>query len=159
MVMGIERRLGRPEQELGERRPGMNVDLVVEFSGRPGYILLGSLAEKWLPPGVSEMWGVPGRDIDFGETFHAAVERYTLGELGCKGKYAQFIGVGENFEAGNHYIGIQFAVTIDEEPRVMTPEDWEEWRWFALDELPQELSTPARNLITCYQEAKITASF
>lgn len=128
----LERRLSRQhhEQEPGERRPGVNVDLVVEVSDRPGHIILGSLTEKWLSPGVSEMWGVPGRDIIFGETFEAAARRNTQAELGCEASTLALLGPGENFESGEHYIGIVFAVSIKEEPKVMTPQDWKEWKWF-----------------------------
>ncbi|HZE87857.1 MAG TPA: hypothetical protein VE090_06695 [Methylomirabilota bacterium] len=51
--------------------PGINVDILVIKKSK---ILLGLLTKKWLHEG-KQVYGVPGRDIKFGEKMGEAVRR------------------------------------------------------------------------------------
>lgn len=127
-----------------------SVDILVE---REGKLLLGLLAEKWNPSG--KLYGVPGREISFGETIGAACSRYIQRETGCTLTSYQVIAANANYAGGNHYVGIGVLAHIEGEPRVTLPDDWVEWKWFPKDKLPERLFDPAANIIKSYLEGKV----
>ena len=134
--------------------PKVNVDILVV---RDGKILLGLLTEKWNYKG-REVYGVPGRDIRFGEKICDTVKRNIKEEFGCNVTNYKIISVNANYALGNHYIGIGVVAEIDGEPKLLLPEDWKEWRWFSKDEIPENLFPAARNLIECYLKNKVNVS-
>lgn len=133
--------------------PKVNVDILVQ---RDGEILLGLLAEKWA--GKEDVYGLPGRDILFGETIGGAVKRNVREEFGCNVLGYEVIAVNANYESGNHYIGIGVVAEIQGELQHLLKEDWKEWTWFPLDELPRTLFAPAKHLIECFKQKKICVS-
>lgn len=137
-----------------ERIPKVSVDILII---RGGKILLGLLTPKWNYKG-SRVWGVPGRDICFGETIGETVKRNVREEFGCNVTEYKIISVNANYARGNHYIGIGVVASIDGESKVMMPEDWEKWEWFDLASIPDNLFPPAKNLIKCYQRKKVCVS-
>ena len=133
--------------------PRVNVDILVV---RDGKILLGLLTEKW--SSKRHAWGVPGREIHFGEKIGDTAKRNIREEFNAAVKSYKIISVNANYELGNHYIGIGVVAEMDGEPKLLLPEDWKEWRWFKKDEIPKNLFTPAKNLIECYFKNKISVS-
>lgn len=136
------------------KEPKVNVDILVVKHGK---ILLGLLTDKWNYKNKS-VWGVPGRDIRFGERIGDTVKRNIKEEFGAKVKSYKIISVNANYALGNHYIGIGVVCEIDGEPNVLIPEDWKEWRWFDKDEIPENLFPATKNLIECYFKNKFTVS-
>jgi len=134
-----------------EKTPKVNVDILII---RDGKVLLGLLTPKWTD-NDSQIWGVPGRDILFGEKIGEAVKRNIQEEFGCNVTKYKIISVNANYALGNHYIGIGVVASIDAEPKVLMPEDWVKWEWFSLDKIPSNLFPPAQNLIMCYFRNKM----
>jgi len=133
-----------------EKIPKINVDILVV---RGDKILLGLLTDKWKHQGKG-VYGVPGRDIMFGERIGDTVKRNIREEFGCNVTKYRIICVNANYALGNHYIGIGIVAEIDGEPKVLLPEDWESWEWFGKDEIPENLFPATENLIKCYLENK-----
>lgn len=84
------------------KTPGINVDILVI---RDGKILLGLMTEQWNYEG-HQVYGVPGRDIRFGETIGDTIKRNIQEEFGCNVTSHEIIAVNANYALGNHFIGI-----------------------------------------------------
>src|ERR1035437_1174654 len=130
--------------------PKVNVDILITKEDK---ILLGLLTKKWIYQG-NQVYGVPGRDIGFNEKIEETVKRNIKEEFSCNVIKQKIISVNENFALGNHYIGIGVLAEIDGEPKNLIPEDWEKWKWFDKDKIPDNLFPPAKKLIECYLKNK-----
>lgn len=134
--------------------PKVNVDILV-VKGKK--ILLGLLTKKWSYKG-KQVYGVPGRDIRFGEKIRKTVRRNIKEEFGCNVKKYKIISVNANYALGYHYIGIGVVVEIDGKPKLLIPEDWEKWEWFDKNIIPDNLFPATKNLINCYLKKKFIVS-
>lgn len=138
------------EIKIMNKIPKVNVDILIVKGNK---ILLGFLTDKWKYKG-KKVYGVPGRDIKFGEKISDTVKRNIKEELGCNVKKSKAICVNENYALGNHYIGIGVVAEIDGEPKLLMKKDWEKWEWFNKASLPSNLFPPAKNLLECYFKNK-----
>lgn len=139
---------------MAEKLPKVNVDILVIKDNK---ILLGLLTREWMYE-EEKVYGVPGRDLRFGEKIGEATRRIVKEEIGCEVKTYKIIAINANYALGNHYIGIGVIAEIKEEPQVLIPKDWEKWEWFHKDKIPENLFPSAKYLITCYLENKIIDS-
>lgn len=131
---------------------GVAIDLILENDGK---ILLGKVAKKWrMPEGE---WGLPGGDIEPGETFRKAVERNLRKELGMKLKTFEIVSVNSNFWLGNHYVNIGVRIDAEGEAKLNNAEDWEEWKWFGKDNLPKKMCEPAKLTIESFLNRKVSS--
>lgn len=130
--------------------PKVSVDILIIKGNK---ILLDLLSDKWKHKG-RKVYGVPGRDIRFGEKISDTVKRDIKEEFGCNVKKSRVICVNENFALGSHYIGIGVVCNIDGEPKLLMKKDWERWEWFKKDSIPSNLFPPAKHLIECYFKNK-----
>jgi 8-oxo-dGTP diphosphatase len=136
------------------KQPVVIVDILVIRNNR---VLLGLLTEEWSQEG-QPTYGLPGREILFGEKFGEAVKRNIREELACAMKAYSVIAVNANYAFNNHYVGVGVTAVIVGEPQVTKPEDWQKWEWFDINNLPDNLFPPAKNLIESYQKYKVTVS-
>ena len=134
--------------------PGINVDILVVSKGK---ILLGLLTKKWNYK-VKQVYGVPGRDIRFGEKIGQTVKRNIQEEFDCKVKKYKIICVNANYALGNHYIGIGVIAEINGEAKNLIPEDWDKWEWFDKSHIPKNLFPATKNLIHCYFNNKVNVA-
>jgi len=133
---------------------GINVDILVVKDNK---ILLGLLTNKWKYEG-QQVYGVPGRDIRFGETMGETVKRNIKEEFNCNVTKYKIICVNANYALGNHFIGIGVIAEIDGEPKNLIPEDWEKWEWFEEDVIPNNLFPATKNLVECYLKNKVNVA-
>lgn len=136
---------------MSSQLPKVGVDLLITKENK---ILLGLLTKKWTVNGT-QVYGLPGRDLLFGEKMGDCVKRNVSKEFGCKVTNYKIICVNANYEWGNHYINIGILVEIEEEIKLLKPDDWEKWEWFEIEKLPQNLLVSAKNTIDCYLNNKI----
>ncbi len=134
--------------------PKINVDILVIQSKK---ILLGLFTKKWSYKG-KQVYGVPGRDIRFGEKIGDTVKRDIKEDLGCEIKTYRIICVNANYALDNHYIGIGVVAEIKGEIKNLIPQDWKKWEWFDKDKIPANLFPATKNLIECYLENKFIVS-
>jgi ADP-ribose pyrophosphatase YjhB (NUDIX family) len=117
---------------------------------RNATILLGlrnyNKAKEWKTVPV---WTTPGGRCNLGETIEAGLRRETKEETGITDLHIKkFIAVVPGAKEGDtvHL----FLCETDEEPRLMEPDKFSEWRWFPIDDLPINFINPdARKIITC----------
>lgn len=133
------------------RTPAVSVDILVI---REHTLLLGLMTPRWNYEG-RQVYGVPGRDIRFGENMGDTVRRNIHEEFACRVTGHRVICVNANYALGNHYIGIGVVAEIDGEPSVRLPDDWVRWEWFDVADIPENLFPATKNLIDCYLEGKV----
>lgn len=98
-------------------------------------------------------WCAPGGHLEFGESFEQAAVREALEETGLKiaPDTVKVAGVTNDiFSAENkHYITVQLVTEcpVNAAPHLTEPEKYSEWRWFDLDNLPENLFIPTRNFL------------
>ena len=134
--------------------PKINVDILIV---RGNKILLGLLTQRWKHQG-KQVYGVPGRDIRFGETIGTTVKRDVKEDLGCKVRKYKIFCVNANYALGNHYIGIGVVAEIDGEPKNLIPEDWERWEWFDKNDVPKNLFPATKNIVESYLRGEVNVS-
>lgn len=108
-----------------KKQPVVSVDIIVQRNNK---ILLGALGKKWKSKKYE--WGLPGRELIFGETFIGCVARNLMEETGMKLIKARVTSIVNNFEFGNHYVTLGILTEAKGEPRVMKKDDFEMWKWF-----------------------------
>jgi ADP-ribose pyrophosphatase YjhB (NUDIX family) len=134
-----------------EKHPNISVDIVVVKDNK---ILLGLLSDRWCEPG-KKVYGLPGRDIRFRESFGETVKRNIKEEFDCNVTTYRIISVNANYAFGNHYVGIGVVIEMDGEAKLLLREDWDKWEWFEKDSIPDNLFPAAKNVIECYLQNKI----
>lgn len=94
-------------------------------------------------------WAPPGGHLEFGETIEQCAAREVLEETGLVTTnikpitFTNDIFIKEN----KHYITIFVnAEYAGGTPKNIEPEKCAEWRWFTLNDLPNELFLPLQNL-------------
>ncbi|MBI5614598.1 NUDIX domain-containing protein [Candidatus Gottesmanbacteria bacterium] len=112
-------------------------------------ILLGLLSKKWLYNN-KQVYGVPGRDVRFGEKIGDTVKRNILEDLGCSVTKYNIFAVNSNYVYGNHYIEIGVLADIEGDLKNLMPVDWEKWEWFDFSHIPKNLFPSAKNVIDSY---------
>jgi ADP-ribose pyrophosphatase YjhB (NUDIX family) len=123
------------------------VDIIVEDPA--GRILLGRISPRWSAGGQYE-WGLPGREIAFGEDLWMAVARNLDAEIGLSLLSARAVSVNSNFALEDHYLTIGVAVTTAGELTNRRPEDWIAWEWWDRDDIPSRLFPAANNTLSSY---------
>lgn len=91
-------------------------------------------------------WGLPGGKVDFGERAEDTARREIAEELGIEIELTGLACIAETIDKGDgrHWVApVYEARLVAGEPRVMEPEKHGGWGWFALDDLPDHLTTPA----------------
>lgn len=89
-------------------------------------------------------WGLPGGKIDFGERAAVCVRREIAEELGVEIDILRLACIAETIDRGDgrHWIApVYDARIVAGEPRNMEPGKHGDWGWFALDALPQPLTS------------------
>jgi len=130
-----------------ERTPVPSIDLVV--LGPDDRILLGRVTERWSDQGKYD-WGLPGREVIFGDDLRSAASRTLYEEVGLAITSARFLSVNSNFGFGNHYLCIALLVQATGSLVNKRPEDWIAWDWFDPACLPVRLFPSAARTLQAY---------
>ena len=136
------------------KSPNVNIDVLIIKENK---VLLGLMTKRWSYED-KQVYGVPGRDIYFGEKIGETLKRNIKEEFDCNVTKYKIISVNANYALGNHYIGIGIVAEIDGDPKILLPEDWEKWEWFEKDKIPTNLFPATKNLIESYLQNKVTVS-
>ena len=95
-------------------------------------------------------WATPGVHLEFGESIAECVQREVLEETGLQISATKKLGfTNDVFEQeGKHYITL-FVVAENAigDAKVMEPNKCKQWKWFAVDSLPEPLFLPMKNFL------------
>ena len=120
-------------------------------------ILLGLLTKKWMVDNI-QVYGVPGRDLNFQEKIGECIKRNIREELNCTCTSYKIISVNTNYAWDNHYVNIGTTAQVSGDITLMKPEDWESWEWFDLNSLPDNIFPSAKSTIQSYLTSTICVS-
>jgi len=104
--------------------------------------------QKW-----SQLWGIPGGKIKFGETSVEALRREIREETALEIENIMFVFVqdcihSKEFYRDAHFILLNYTCQCVGEPRVQLNDEAQEFRWVSVgDALAMELNQPTRVLI------------
>lgn len=104
-------------------------------------------------------WELPGGHLEFGESFEECIKREFLEEAGIKVTAQKLVSVAPNKMYGNHYVILAFLVSTKSKAVVKHKEReiHLDWKWFDLDQLPENLFIAAKNALCDYKAGKIYA--
>jgi len=103
----------------------------------------------------NDTWSFPGGHLDWGETVHECAIREVKEETGLDIHGIELITVYDQLDfidIGKHYINIGTrALHVEGEPKNMEPLKCKGWKWFDLENLPENLMPPTKAIITRYR--------
>ncbi len=135
------------------KTPILSLDLIVLNEKKQ--ILLGKITEKWRNSG-KYLWGLPGREIEFGETLLQSAERSLFEETNLQANRSTIKHVNSSFGFNNHFVAVGVVMEAQDEPVITKPDDWEEWRWFTLSDLPEQLFPSAKITIEAFKKGIVS---
>ena len=94
--------------------------------------------DKWQTISV---WTTPGGRCDVGETLEENLRRETAEEVGIRNlEIRAYLGEVNGAKEGDKVH--VFSCVTNEDPKLMEPEKFEEWRWMELQEIPENFINP-----------------
>ncbi len=110
---------------------------------RDGKLLLGKRGNVY----GSGTWALPGGHLELMERADECIVRELKEEMGLTVDAAQItlLALSDDLQPENniHYLHITFSVDIgSEEPEILEPEACQEWRWFPVDSIPENIFPP-----------------
>jgi ADP-ribose pyrophosphatase YjhB (NUDIX family) len=94
--------------------------------------------DKWKKISV---WTAPGGRCDDGETLEQTLRRETSEEVGITDlKITNYLGTIPGAKEGD--VVFAFEAETNQEPKLMEPEKFSEWKWCKLSEIPDNFINP-----------------
>jgi len=103
-------------------------------------------------------WTFPGGKLDWGETLLDGAVREVLEETGLKldASKAKLISVTNEIRPDTHYVTVGFLwQNVSNEPKIIEPDEITEWKWYNLNNLPENMFLPSEKMIKAYLGNKI----
>lgn len=109
--------------------------------------------------GVGE-WCFPGGHLEFGERMEETVRREVMEEVGLEVGDVKLVSLADELRYletdDKHYVNVGFSAEyIGGEPKLMEPDKSIEWRWFSLDNLPDNLFEGTELTLGNFKRGKI----
>jgi 8-oxo-dGTP diphosphatase len=101
------------------------------------------------------LWEFPGGSVEFGETLADALRREIREEYGVEIEVGELLDVADHIlpDEGQHWVSPSFICTITSgEPTIRETAKCTEIGWFALDEMPDDLTQVTRVNLAHYKE-------
>ena len=125
-----------------------------------GKVLLGHRAVNKKDTGgiyETDCWTLPGGKQEYDETFFEGAKREVKEETNLDIDKLELFGAVDDIQPDRHYITMHvIARDFTGEPKVMEPDKEDEWRWFPLNELPDNLYSPSEKFIKAYLKSNHT---
>lgn len=101
-------------------------------------------------------WTMPGGKVEFMERLEDAAKRELEEETSLIATKLEFLCVNDDITETAHYVTVGFiAREYEGEPKAMEPETILEWKWFDMEELPENLYGPSDKCIKKYKRGLI----
>lgn len=105
-------------------------------------------------------WSFPGGHMEFGERIFETAKREVKEETGLDIEEFKLISVADEMRYiktdGKHYLNIGVEGEYQSgEPNLEEPDKWETWKWFDLNDLPNNLFEGTELVIRNYKANKI----
>src|SRR6185369_16550479 len=119
---------------MSDEKPEVGIGVLIFKDGK---ILLGKRKSKH----ANGVFAPPGGKLEFMESFEDCAKREVREEAGIEITNLRFICLRNSKEyTPKHWVNIGLAADwLSGEPTVMEPEKSGEWKWYALDALPEPL--------------------
>ncbi len=121
-------------------------------------ILLGHRATNKVDTGgiyETDCWTLPGGKQEYNETFFEGAKREVKEETNLDVDQLELFGAADDIQPDRHYITMHvIARSFSGDLKVMEPKKEDKWRWFPLDNLPNNLYTPSEKFINTYLESQ-----
>lgn len=121
-----------------------------------GRILLGHRSKKRKDTGgifEPDTWTLPGGKQEYNETYFEGAKREVKEETNLDISNLELFGAADDIQPDRHYITMHvIAKSFSGELITMEPEKEDEWRWFDLNELPENIYTPSWKFIDNYKK-------
>ena len=103
-----------------------------------------------------DCWTLPGGKQEYNETFLDGAKREVKEETNLDIEDLELFGAADDIQPDRHYITMHvIAKKYNGEPQVMEPTKEDEWKWFDLDNLPNNLYSPSKKFIESYKNKTI----
>lgn len=138
-------------------KPGLGVGVLVL---KDNQVLLG-LRNPDKVKASSELqgqgtWTMPGGKVEWMETLEEAAKRELEEETSLIATDLEIFSVSDDIKGEAHYVTIGFlAKDYVGEVKTMEPETILEWKWFDIDDLPENMYMPSTKCIEKYKSGVI----
>ena len=138
-------------------KPGIGVGIMILKDNK---ILLG-LRNPDKVKASSELqgrgtWTMPGGKVEFMEKLIDAAKRELEEETSLIANKLDLLCISDDMTDTAHYVTVGFIVReYKGEVKTMEPETILEWKWFPLNNLPENLYNPSKKCIDKYKEGII----
>jgi len=97
-------------------------------------------------------WTFPGGKIDFGDSLESAAKREVMEETGLVVEELELLSVNNIIKGDFQYFTFGLICKdFSGEPKIMEPEEIVEWKWFALDSLPEKIYIASEKMLEMYK--------
>lgn len=100
-------------------------------------------------------WCLPGGKQEYNETIYECAIREVKEETNLDIKNPEVFGVTDDIQPNKHYITIEIiANDYSGNLKIMEPDKQDEWRWFNINQLPENIYSPSIKFIEAYKMKK-----
>ena len=102
-----------------------------------------------------DTWTLPGGKQEYEETVYEAAIREVKEETNLKIKNPIVFSVSDDFQSDRHFVTIEMiAKEYTGKLKIMEPTKEDDWQWFDLDNLPENIYSPSREKKKKYKESQ-----
>lgn len=121
-------------------------------------VLLGHRAKNRTDTGgifEPDSWTFPGGKQEYEETMIEGAAREVKEETNLDISDIEIFSASDDIQPNKHFVTIQLiANKYSGELKIMEPTKEDEWKWFELDNLPENLYSPTKKFIDKYKKSK-----
>lgn len=135
----------------------IGVGVLIEHDNK---ILLGHRVNNYKDTGgiyEPDTWTVPGGKLEYMEKLEDCGKREVKEETNLDVSKFELLDTTDDIGIDRHFITVHFlAQEMAGELKVMEPTKIDEWKWFSIDELPENIYSPTKKTISAYKTYKKT---